>query len=311
MKVLVTGGGGFIGSHVVDVLVARGYAVTVLDNQPGNVEKNLKQHLGDSRFRFVEGDIRDEDVVRRSLGGAEAVIHEAALASVPQSLREPELFHEVNADGTLVLLRESLRAGIKRFVLASTSAVYGDPKQLPTGEEVPPNPLSPYAETKLLAENHCREFHARGLPTVCLRYFNVYGPRQVGGEEGSVIPKFLECVRDDRPPVIYGDGEQGRDFVHVSDVAEITVLAMEKEDAAGETINIGTGKMTTINRLWTMFAKMSGKTHLKPTHAPARPGEVYRSVANISKARRLLNFEPRVGIEEGVKKLLVDLGRSR
>ncbi|HID61109.1 MAG TPA: SDR family NAD(P)-dependent oxidoreductase [Hadesarchaea archaeon] len=309
MRVLVTGGAGFIGSHVTDVLAARGYAVTVLNKSTD--KNNLREHLNNPNFRFIEGDIRDTKAIQRSLAGVKAVIHEAALASVPQSIREPELFHAVNVGGTLSLLRASLETGVKRFVLASTSAVYGDPNRLPTTEEAPPSPLSPYARTKLLAENHCREFNLKGLSTVCLRYFNVYGPRQSHGEHGGIMTKFIGCVREGQPPIIYGDGEQGRDFVYVGDVAEATVLALEKSGAAGETINVGTGEMTTINELWGLFTRLTGKTHLKPVYEPARPGEVYRSQADTSKARKLLGFEPSVTLEEGVKRLLEGVGLIR
>jgi len=309
MKVLVTGGAGFIGSHLVDELLARGHAVTVLDDLSSGSMDNLKNHVSNPSFRFIRGDIRDAKAVERAMADIDAVIHEAAMVSVPRSIKDPELASSVNVGGTLSMLRASLNRGVERFVYSSSCAVYGEQEKLPIPEDAPPNPLSPYASSKLMAEENCRKFFDReGLETVCLRYFNVYGPRQSGGEYAGVMIKFLERLRANRPPIIYGDGEQTRDFVYVSDVVGATLLALERNGAAGEVINIGTGKETSINRLCEVFLRVGAKEHLKPVHEPARPGDILHSLADISRARKVLGYEPRVSLEEGIKRLFEHAG---
>ncbi len=305
MKVLVTGGAGFIGSHLVDGLLARGHSVTVLDDLSSGTMDNLKTHTGKPAFRFVQGDIRDVEAVKRALVGAHAVIHEAAMTSVPLSVKDSALAHSVNVDGTLTLLKASLDRGVKRFVYASSCAVYGEQAELPISEGAPPKPLSPYASSKLAAEQNCLTFHERkGLETVCLRYFNVYGPRQTAGEYAGVMIKFLERLRANQPPIIYGDGEQTRDFIQVDDIVGATLLALEREDVAGEMLNIGTGKATSINELCRIFLATAGKTKLKPTHEAPRPGDIKYSQADVTKAMKLLGFKPKISLEEGVGKLL-------
>lgn len=305
MKVLVTGGAGFIGSHLVDGLLARGHSVTVLDDLSSGTMDNLKTHTDNPAFRFIQGDIRDAEAVERALAGVDAVIHEAAMMSVPLSIEDPELAQSVNVDGTLALLKASLGHGVKRFVYASSCAVYGEQAELPISEDAPPQPLSPYASSKLAAEKNCLAFHEReGLETVCLRYFNVYGPRQTFGEYAGVMMKFLECLRTDQPPIIYGDGEQTRDFVFVGDVAEATLLALEREGVAGEVMNIGTGEATSINKLCEVFLRLVGKSELKPIYEVPRGGDIKHSLADIAKARKLLSFKPKTPLEEGIKKLL-------
>lgn len=308
MRVLVTGGAGFIGSHVVDALMAKGHAVTVLDNLSSGNKDKLKEHLRNPDFRFIEGDIRDIKAIQESLADVNAVVHEAAMASVPQSVKEPELFHAVNVEGTLSLLKASVDANIKRFVFASSCSVYGNPDKLPVTEQTSLNPLSPYAQTKLTGEEHCRAFNLKGLPPVCFRYFNVYGPRQSYGEYAGVMMKFIDRLRNDQPPIIYGDGEQARDFVYVGDVANAALLVLDRDKVAGEVFNIGTGKTITINELCELFLKLTGKTHLKPIYEAARSDDIYSSQADISKARKLLSFEPNVKLAEGVKKLLKSQG---
>jgi len=304
MRVLVTGGAGFIGSHVVDALITRGDTVTVLDNLSSGKTDNLKTHLKNPAFQFIRGDIRDTRAVGNALADADAVIHEAAIVSVPLSVKNPELVHSVNVEGTLNLLRASSDRGVKRFIFASSCAVYGEQKKFPISEDASPNPLSPYASSKLAAEKKCLTFHdEEGLETVCLRYFNVYGPRQSAGEYAGVMIKFLERIRADQPPIIYGDGEQTRDFVHVQDVAEATLLALEHDGVAGEVINIGTGGGIKINELCQIFLKTAGNPHIKPVREDARVGDVRYSRADISKARKLLGFGPKVSLENGVEML--------
>ncbi len=308
MRVLVTGGAGFIGSHLVDALLARGDTVTVLDDLSSGSMDNLKIHTGNPALRFVRGDIGDTGAVERALVDVGAVIHEAALVSVPLSIKNPKLTHSVNVDGTLNLLKASLKRGIKRFVYASSCAVYGEQAKLPIKGDAPPNPLSPYANSKLAAEQNCRTFYElKGLETVCLRYFNVYGPRQTG-EYAGVMTKFMERLRANQSPIIYGDGEQTRDFVYVSDVVDATLLALERGEAAGKTLNIGTGRAMSINEFCGIFLRSAGKTGLKPTHEAHRAGDIRHSQADVTKAMKLLGYNPKISLEQGVEKLLKTLG---
>jgi UDP-glucose 4-epimerase len=304
MRILVTGGCGFIGSHLVDALLARSYAVTVLDDLSNGKLENLKNHLGGPAFRFIQGDIRNAGAVKKAIADADAVIHEAAMISVPLSVKNPVITRSVNVDGTLNLLKASSSFGVKRFVYASSCAIYGKQTKFPISEDAPPNPLSPYASSKLAAEKKCLAFHDQeGLETVCLRYFNVYGPRQAAGEYAGVMVKFLERLRADQPPIIYGNGGQTRDFVHVQDVVEATLLELEHDNVAGEVINIGTGRRVKINELCQIFLKTAGKPHIKPVHEGARVGDIRHSQADISKARKLLGFKPKVSLEKGVEML--------
>jgi len=304
MKVLVTGGAGFIGSHVVDRLMSEGNEVVVLDDLFSGRLDNIKRHLKEPGFRFVEGDIRQSRTVEGALGGVDAVVHEAAIVSVPLSIESPALTNEVNVLGTLNLLEASLKADVKRFVYASSCAVYGAASELPVNERAPPNPLSPYAGSKLAAEEHCKAFYKNhGIETVCLRYFNVYGPRQAAGEYAGVMVKFLERIRGGQPPIIFGDGEQTRDFIYVSDVVEATLLALHHPKAAGEVFNVGTGEAVTINQLCTLFLKALDRLDLKPVHEDAKPGDIRQSRADITKARQVLGFRPKVSLEDGIKRL--------
>jgi nucleoside-diphosphate-sugar epimerase len=271
-EILVTGGAGFIGSHIVDRLLTEGFKVRVLDNLSTGDKKNLIQHQNKKGFQFIEGDIRNIDDVKRSVKGVNAVIHEAALVSVTRSVEEPLLSNEINVKGTLNLLKASVDSGVKRFVLASSCAVYGDTETLPNHEELAPKPLSPYAADKLANENYAKVFYAvHGLETVSLRYFNVYGPRQKGGPYSGVISTFTNYLLQNKPPTIYGDGTQTRDFVNVKDIVEANILALSKQEATGEVFNIGTGNPITINKLI---------------------------------ARRKLGYEPQVQLEKGLKELV-------
>ncbi|MCS7131746.1 MAG: SDR family oxidoreductase [Hadesarchaea archaeon] len=305
MRVLVTGGAGFIGSHVVDALIAQGRGVTVLDNLSTGDKDNIKAHLANPDFRFIRGDITNEKIVRKSLSGVEAVVHEAAIVSVPRSIAAPRLTWKVNVEGTLTVLEASLKAGVKRFVYAGSCAVYGNQAHLPIREDAPLNPLSPYAETKVRAEELCMNyFRSHGLQTVCLRYFNVYGPRQARGQYAGVMVKFFERLRRGRPPIIYGDGEQTRDFVHVRDVVDATLRALTNRRARGEIFNVGTGKATSINDLCKIFMREMGRPELTPIHRPAKTGDIKHSQADISKAKKLLGYRPKIQLELGVKELI-------
>jgi nucleoside-diphosphate-sugar epimerase len=301
VKILVTGGAGFIGSHVVDALLKRGDEVVVLDNFTTGSKSNLQNHFGKSGFRLVEGDIRDQKKTRETLEGVDAIIHEAAVTSVPFSIQNPEVTRDVNLEGTLNLLRLALERGAKRFIFASSCAVYGKQKKLPIVEDALPNPLSPYADFKLAAEEQCLKFYREnGLETVVLRYFNVYGPRQSGGEYAGVMVKFKERLLQNQPPIIYGNGKQTRDFIHVQDVVKATLLAVER-DVVGEIFNIGSGKAISIRALCDLFLEVSGKTRLRPVHKPPRAGEIRHSLADVKKAKKILGFKPTVAIKDGVK----------
>jgi len=292
-SVLVTGGAGFIGSHLADRLLVEGYKVRVLDNLSTGTLQNIAGHLGRGGFRFVKGDIMDAVKVRRVLRGVKVVFHEAALTSVPDSVADPLPTNEVNATGTLKLLKASAQLGVRRLIYASSSSVYGEQTKQPIKEDSLPRPMSPYAASKLAGENYCSTFSRLGqLETVCLRYFNVYGPRQGRGPYSGVIRIFQDRLRGNKPPIIYGDGRQTRDFVSVLDVVQANMLAMRVKEAAGEVYNIGSGVKTSINMLAEMTTEASGKINMRPVHAPARPGDIRHSCADIAKACRILGYSP-------------------
>jgi len=304
-EILVTGGAGFIGSHIVDRLLDEGFKVRVLDNLSTGEKKNLAQHQNNKSFQFIEGDIRNFDLVKNTVKGVDAVIHEAALVSVTRSVEDPILSNEVNITGTVNLLKACVDAHVKRFVYASSCAVYGDTETLPNHENLAPKPLSPYAVEKLAAEKYAKVFHnVYGLETVSLRYFNVYGPRQKYGPYSGVISIFINRLLENKPPIICGDGEQTRDFINVKDVVEANMLALSKRKAVGEVFNISTGEATTINKLTETIQKIMGKTSLKPVHAEPRPGDIKHSYGDITKARRKLEYEPKVQLEKGLSELV-------
>jgi len=304
-SVLVTGGAGFIGSHLVDRLVADGYEVRVLDNLSTGRLENIRRYVGKKGFRFMKDDITDPSVLRRALKGVEVVFHEAAVTSVPQSIADPVLTNEVNTTGTLRLLKTSAESGAQRLIYASSSSVYGEQGRQRIEEDSVPRPLSPYAVSKLAAEKYCLTFDELGkLETVCLRYFNVYGPRQGYGPYGGVITTFVRRILKDQAPIIYGDGRQTRDFVSVYDAVQANMLAMTVRNVAGEVFNIGTGVRTSISDLAEMIIKASGKEDLRPIHAPPRPGDVRHSCADIGKAQRMLGFLPSMMLRDYVRELI-------
>jgi len=304
-EILVTGGAGFIGSHIVDRLFDEGFKVRVLDNLSTGDKKNLAKHQNKKSFQFIEGDIRNFDLVKKTVKGVDAVFHEAALVSVTRSVENPLLSNEVNVTGTVNLLKACVDAHVKRFIYASSCAVYGDSETLPNHENLAPKPLSPYAVDKLAAENYAKVFHnVYGLETTSLRYFNVYGPRQKYGPYSGVISIFINRLLENKPPIIYGDGKQTRDFINIKDVVEANMLALSKREAVGEVFNISTGEATTINKLTETIQKIMGKTSLKPVHAEPRPGDIKHSYGDITKARRKLEYEPKVQLEKGLSELV-------
>ncbi|MGI9473889.1 MAG: SDR family oxidoreductase [Rubripirellula sp.] len=311
---LVTGGAGFIGSQLVDGLLAQGARVRVLDNFSTGFRHNLDHVAGnktaEKQVEIVEGDASDANVVSEVIRDVDVVFHEAAMASVPRSMREPDLCHAWCTTSTVNLLQASAAADVRRFVLASTSAAYGDSTFVSKREVDPSAPLSPYAAAKLASESYCQAFYRGfGLETVILRYFNVFGPRQdPQSEYSAVIPRFVSMILSGERPVIYGDGQQSRDFVFVDDIVRANLLAATVSGAAGGTFNIGRGERTTLLELLTNLREILGQS-IEPIHEPARAGDVRDSLADITEARTRLLFEPQVTIAEGLRRS-VDYYRS-
>lgn len=306
---LVTGGSGFIGSHLVDALRAQDAHVRVLDNFSTGFRHNLA-HIPDGGIEIIEGDASDTETVDRATQGVDYIFHQAAMASVPRSIREPDLCHAWCTTSTVQLLRAAANSGVKRLVLASTSAAYGDSSFVSKREVDPAAPLSPYAAAKLAAEAYCQAF-VRSFPieTVILRYFNVFGPRQdPRSEYSAVIPRFVSMILAGQRPIIYGDGQQSRDFVYVADVAKANLLAATAPDASGSTFNIARGERTTLLELLITLREILGQ-NIEPIHEPPRVGDVRDSLADITRARQILGFEPDVSMTDGLDQS-VDYYRS-
>ena len=304
-KVLVTGGAGFIGSHIVDKLIDSDYKVTVIDDLSTGRLENIKRNTARKDFRFIKGNIRDHDLVKRSVKDVDIVFHQAALVNVFRSVENPFLTNDVNVTGTLNLLKASADSGVKRFVYASSSSVYGETNNLPKHEGLVPLPISPYAVSKMAAEKYCLAFHkVYGLETVCLRYFNVYGPRQIYGPYSGVISIFINRLLNNEPPIIYGDGKQTRDFTHVQDAVQANTLVLNKTDAVGEVFNVATGVATTVNELAAMIQGIMDKTCLRPVHTGPRPGDIQHSYADITKAKKVLGYDPKFSLRDGLAQLV-------
>lgn len=304
-KVLVTGGAGFIGSHIVDGLLDDGIKVRVIDDLSTGDKSNIKQHENNSDFEFVHGDIRDFDAVKKVVTGVDAVVHEAALVSVTKSVENPLLSNHINVIGSLNLLKACVDSGVKRFVFASSCAVYGDSMELPIDEKVRVKPLSPYAVDKLAVENYSKVFNQNtNLETVCLRYFNVYGPRQKHGPYSGVISVFVNKLLANESPTIYGDGKQTRDFVNVRDVVRANLCALSKSKIGGEIINVCTGKEVTINKIFEIVKKITGKSMVNPIYEKPRVGDIKQSYGNNTKGQKYLMFNPEINLENGLKELI-------
>ena len=352
MKFLVTGGAGFIGSHIVETLLKDGHFVRVLDNFYSGKRENLdftrglfpvEQGLSPSeasgtvpKFELIEGDIRDKSTCDKACQGIDYVLHQAALRSVPKSMEDPESYNEVNINGTLFMLQAASKNKVKRFVLASSSSVYGDTDKFPQREDAYPLLISPYALSKLAGEYYCRIFSEHfGLETVCLRYFNVFGPRQALDDEYAVvIPKFIHCILHDEQPPIFGTGKQSRDFTYIDNVVQANILAATVEQGLEQglspsesnrvcprrgltlssskgtvpkfkvphqVLNVANGKDNTVLQLVDSLNKIIGK-NIKPKFLPVRAGDVFRTCADISKIKRILKFEPKISFEEGLKR---------
>jgi nucleoside-diphosphate-sugar epimerase len=297
---LVTGGAGFIGSHLTDELVRRGEHVRVVDDLSTGRRQNLAQH---PQLEFVEGDLADLHVAKAAMAGVDYVLHQAAIPSVPRSVLDPIASNRANVDATLNVLVAARDAGVKRVVYAGSSSAYGNTPTLPKVETMAPAPLSPYALQKLVAEQYCQLFtRLYGLETVTTRYFNVFGPRQDPSSPYSgVISLFISALCDRRAPTIFGDGEQTRDFTYVANVVDGVLRACHAKDASGETINVATGSRISLKELFHVVRQLVG-ADIEPLYAEVRAGDVKDSQADISKARRLLGYEPIVRFEDGLQK---------
>jgi len=299
---LVTGGAGFIGSHQAEELVRRGHTVRVADNLATGHRHNLA-HL--PKVEFLEGDVADMAFAARAVAGMDYVLHQAAIPSVPKSVKDPATSNRANIDGTLNILLAARDAGVKRLVFAGSSSEYGDSETLPKREDMPSNPLSPYALQKVAGTEYCRMFtRLYGFETVVIRYFNVFGPRQDPGSPYSgVISLFATALIERRQPVIYGDGEQTRDFTYVANVVDGVLRACEAPKAPGEAINVACGTRISLNELLRTMNKIVG-TDIEAIYRDARAGDVRDSQADITKARTLLGYTPLVGLEEGLRHTL-------
>jgi nucleoside-diphosphate-sugar epimerase len=304
----VTGGAGFIGSHLVEELLRRGHAVRIVDNfstgKRGNVDAAARAAGAPvSAIEIVEGDVADLDVAHRAVANADYVLHQAAIPSVPRSVQDPITSNRANIDGTLNVLVAARDAGVKRLVFAGSSSEYGDTPTLPKHEEMPTNPLSPYALQKVVGEEYLRLFtRLYGLETVSIRYFNVFGPRQDPGSPYSgVISLFVKWLLAGERPTIHGDGEQTRDFTYVANVVDGVLRACEAPAASGESINVATEGRFSLNQLLRELQRIVG-TNLEPIYGPPRVGDVRDSQASIDKARRILGYEPTVTFEEGLRR---------
>jgi nucleoside-diphosphate-sugar epimerase len=298
-RALVTGGAGFIGSHVADRLVGDGWRVRILDDFSSGREENLVGCR--DRIELLRGDLRDPELVGRAVRDVEVVFHQAALASVPRSVAEPERTNQVNVTGTLALLEAARRAGVRRLVYAASSSAYGNAPTLPKVETMPADPMSPYALQKYVGEVYCRLYSGLyGLETVSLRYFNVYGPRQdPNSEYAAVIPRFVTACLEGEPPRIHGDGEQTRDFTFVSDTVQANLLAADAPRASGTVMNVAGGRRVSLNQLLRDIVELTG-ADVEPHHDPPREGDVRDSLADLSRAGELLGYVPRVPLRKGL-----------
>jgi len=296
---LVTGGGGFIGSHLVDALLARGDVVRVLDNFSTGKRENLQHNI--EKIQLLTGDLRDSEVLREAVQGVDYIFHQAAFVSVPQSMEDPDSCFDINVNGTGKLLAAARTAGVKRVVLASSAAVYGENEAVPLSEDEEPDPLSPYAASKSINEIYARLFTKHlGLNVVALRYFNVYGPRQnPASDYAAVVPIFIKILEDEGEPVIFGDGLQTRDFVYIADVVQANIQASESVKAPGKVFNICSGQEISLLDLLEKLSTIYNRKIL-PSFQEARPGDIYRSLGNPNKARDILEFSSATSIIDGL-----------
>jgi len=300
MKYLITGGAGFIGSNIAEKVLSMGDEVRILDNFSTGREENLNLIKND--IDLIRGDLRDYETVKKAASGMDYVLHQGALPSVPRSIADPITTSDVNTGGTLNILKASLDAGVKRVVAASSSSIYGNSPTLPKVEDMPMNPMSPYAVAKMAAELYCRNFyHVYGLETVALRYFNVFGPKQdPTSKYSAVIPLFFDLMKSGKSPTIHGDGSQSRDFTNIANVVDANLKACTARGAAGEMFNIGYGENHTLLSLVENINHILGVS-IEPIFGETRQGDVKHSLADISKARSILGYEPSVDFKEGLQ----------
>ena len=297
----MTGGGGFIGSHLIRRLLADGHAVRVLDNFATGRRENLEDVL--DQIELIEGDLQSYERVHNAVRGCELAFHLGALPSVPRSIQDPLTSNATNVVGTLNVLLAARDEGVRRVVYASSSSTYGASTELPKREEMPALPIAPYAVSKLAAEGYCRAFHeVYGLETVALRYFNVFGPRQdPQSQYAAVIPNFITAVLEDRGPIVHGDGEQSRDFTYVDNAVDANILAADAPGAAGEAFNVACGERVSLNEVVARLGARAG-VEVDAVHTDSRPGDVRHSLADISKAREILGYEPAIDFDEGLRR---------
>jgi nucleoside-diphosphate-sugar epimerase len=300
-KYLVTGGAGFIGSNICRRLVKEGCFVRVVDNLLTGKRSNLAPII--DKIEFVEADMGEPEVARQVCQGIDVVLHEGALPSVPRSVDDPALTHRHCVDATFTMLMAARDAHVKRFVYAASSSAYGDTPTLPKVETMRPSPLSPYAVGKLVGEYYCSVFSSVfSLQTIALRYFNVFGPYQdPASQYAAAIPAFVTAILKDRPPTIYGDGEQSRDFTYIDNVVQANLLAARAKETHGEVVNVACGEAVTVNAIIQAINELLGK-NVRPNYVPPRPGDVKHSLADITAARKLIGFKPIVLFREGLEK---------
>jgi nucleoside-diphosphate-sugar epimerase len=302
-KFLVTGGAGFIGSNICRKLISQGCFVRVVDNLLTGKKSNLSGMV--DKIEFIEADMGDSAVAAKAMEGIDVVLHQGALPSVPRSVDDPAATHRHCVDATFTLLLAARDAKVKRFVYAASSSAYGDTPILPKVETMPVNPLSPYAAAKLMGEYYCSVFYkVFGLETISLRYFNVFGPQQdPTSQYAAAIPAFVTSILKNKPPTVYGDGEQSRDFTYVDNVVEANLLAAGVKKTEGQVVNIACGEAITVNAIIKMINEITGKS-VRPVYAPTRKGDVKHSLADITAAKKLLGFQPVVSFKDGLRKAI-------
>jgi len=298
-RYLVTGGSGFIGSHIVEELLERGEDVRILDNFSTGRRENISAFINKSNLELIEGDLRSYHIVQEAVNGVDYILHQGAISSVSQSVENPILINDININGTVNILNVALKAEVKRVIFASSASIYGNEPELPKREDMKPSPESPYALSKYTGERYCQIFtKLHGLETVCLRYFNVFGPRQdPNSQYSAVIPKFIQMIKEGQRPIIYG--EVSRDFTYVANVVNANLLACTARDAVGEVFNIACGGSVTINQLVKKITDLCGN-NIKPIYKDPRPGDVKNSYASIEKARARLGYSATISFDEGL-----------
>jgi nucleoside-diphosphate-sugar epimerase len=307
-KVLVTGGAGFIGSHITDKLLQQDIEVTILDNFDTGKIENLEANKENKNLKIIRGDIRNTELIKNALNDIDAIFHEAAIASVNLSVQNPIASNDVNVTGTVNLLKAAVDSGAKRFIFASSAAVYGDSDSPIKTEDTPLNPRSPYGTTKLAGESYLKVFYmAYGLETVSLRYFNVYGPRQrfdTNSAYGGAITIFINRLIKNLPPIINGDGEQTRDFVYIEDIVNANMLALTAKNAIGQVFNVGTGQNVSVNKTAELIKKLLKKESIQNVYGPAKLTDIKHGYADINKAKKILDFQPKYPISSGLPNLI-------